>query len=127
MISSRGYIFVAVCGLLLALFIIRKILKRQIREEYAIFWGIFSVVILLFSLWRGGIDILANWLGISYAPALLILFGLIFNIIYLIHLSEVVSKLRAKNNRLTQEFALFQVKKTEAERHQEFENLADDQ
>ncbi len=108
-ISWRGYLFVAACGVLLAAYIARKILKKQLREEYAFFWGLLTLGVVVFSFWRGWIDEVASWVGIAYAPALLWLLGLVFNIVYLIHLSERVCSLRERNNRLTQEIALLAV------------------
>ena len=102
-------LFVAACGVLLAGYIVRKILKKKLREEYALFWGVFTLAVVVSSFWRGWIDIVAGWVGVDYAPALLWVFGLIFNIVYLIHLSERVSALRERTNRLTQEIALLQV------------------
>ena len=87
-------------------FIARLIVKGKLREEYAIIWIICSVVLIVFSFWRSGLDVLSNALGI-YAPPNLVFTGAIFAIlIYLLHLSIVVSKLQEQNKKLAQDIAL---------------------
>lgn len=87
-------------------FIARLIVKGKLREEYAIIWIICSVVLIVFSIWRSGLDVLSNALGI-YAPPNLVFIGAIFAIlIYLLHLSIVVSKLQEQNKKLAQDIAL---------------------
>jgi hypothetical protein len=106
MISLRGYVVVLICGLVIATYIWLRVFSRRLRAEYAFFWSLFAIVVLVFSAWRGGIDTIASWLGIAYGPALLILFSVAFSIGYLIHLSEKISILRDQNKRLAQEIAL---------------------
>ncbi len=87
-------------------FIARLIVKGKLREEYAIIWIICSVVLIVFSIWRSGLDVLSSALGI-YAPPNLVFTGAIFAIlIYLLHLSIVVSKLQEQNKKLAQDIAL---------------------
>lgn len=94
-------------SLLFLLYIVRLIIKGKLREEYSIVWIVCTLVLIVFSFWRDGLEILADIVGVSDAPNL-VFTGAIFAIfIYLLHLSIVVSKLHAQNKQLAQEMALF--------------------
>lgn len=97
-------------SLLFLLYIIRLIVKGKLREEYSIFWIVCTIILILFSFWREGLEILANFLGVFEAPNL-VFTGAIFAIfIYLLHLSVVVSKLHSQNKKLAQDIALMKQK-----------------
>lgn len=105
-------------SLLFLLYIVRLIIKGKLREEYSIVWIVCTIVLILFSFWRNGLELLAAILGVYEAPNL-IFTGAIFAIfIYLLHLSIVVSKLHSQNKQLAQEIALLKeeyVRKKEVE------------
>ena len=88
------------------LFIFRLIAKGKLREEYSIIWIVCTFVLLLFSFWRNGLDIIAKLLGIYYAPALIFLAAIFAIIIFLVHLSVVNSKQHKQIKLLAQELAL---------------------
>jgi hypothetical protein len=86
------------------------IVKGKLREEYAIFWVICTIIFITFSFWREGLSILSRLLGV-FDPPNLVFMGAIFGIfIYLLHLSVVVSKLHERNKKLSQEIALLKNK-----------------
>ena len=88
------------------LYISRLIVKGKLREEYAFVWVICTAVLILFSIWRDGLEIVSKILGI-YSPPNMVFTGAIFAIlIYLLHLSVTVSKLTQNNKTLAQELAL---------------------
>ncbi len=93
-------------SLLFLIYIMRLIIKGKLREEYSIVWIVCTIVLIAFSFWRNGLEVLAHILGIYEAPNL-VFSGAIFAIfIYLLHLSIVVSKLHSQNKQLAQEIAL---------------------
>jgi hypothetical protein len=97
-------------SLLFLLYIVRLIIKGKLREEYSIVWIVCTIVLILFSFWRNGLEIIARLLGVYEAPNL-VFTGAIFAIfIYLLHLSVVVSKLHKQNKQLAQEIALLKEK-----------------
>jgi len=86
------------------------IIKGKLREEYAIFWVICTIILIAFSFWRNGLAIVANFFGV-FSPPNLVFMGAIFGIfIYLLHLSIVVSKLQSNNKELSQQIALLKNK-----------------
>lgn len=92
------------------LYVVRLILKRRLREEYAIIWFSSTFALTIFSFWGRLLDIIAHALGIQYAPALLFIGALFTILIYLLHLSIKVSKLQEQAKNLTQEIALLKEK-----------------
>jgi len=93
-------------SLLFLIYIVRLIIKGKLREEYSIVWIVCTIVLILFSFWRNGLEIIAHILGVYEAPNL-VFTGAIFAIfIYLLHLSIVVSKLHSQNKQLAQEIAI---------------------
>ena len=97
-------------SLLFLLYIVRLIIKGKLREEYSIVWIICTAVLILFSFWRSGLDVVSEIVGV-YAPPNLVFTAAIFAIfIYLLHLSVVVSKLHSQNKQLAQDIALLKEK-----------------
>lgn len=86
------------------------VVKGKLREEYAIFWIICTIILITFSFWREGLAILSRLLGVFDAPNLVFMGAILGIFIYLIHLSVVVSKLHEKNKKLSQEIALLKNK-----------------
>jgi len=99
-IVSMGFLF----------YVSRLIIKGKLREEYAIFWVISTILLIIFSFWREGLDIIAKAVGVYLAPNLVFTSAIFAILIYLLHLSIVVSQLHDKNKTLTQDLALFKEK-----------------
>jgi len=98
---------IAICASLLFLLIIaRLIVKGRLREEYAIVWVVCTLVLLLFSFWRNGLEVVSRLMGIIAAPNLVFTGAIFAILIYLLHLSMVVSGLQDQNKTLAQEIAL---------------------
>ena len=87
-------------------FIVESIRKRRLREEYSLLWLLFGAIFLLFSLWRWGLETLAGWVGILYAPAALFLILIMVLFVLLFHFSIVLSRLREDVTALVQEVGL---------------------
>ncbi|HTL82664.1 MAG TPA: DUF2304 domain-containing protein [Bacteroidia bacterium] len=102
---------IAIIGSLCFLaFIASLVIRGKLREEYAIIWIICSIVLIVFASWREGLNKLAHLFGFEL-PSNLIFTGAIFAVmIYLLHLSVVVSKLQEQNKTLAQDIALLKEK-----------------
>jgi hypothetical protein len=109
--SNRIQLIVIAVSLLFLIYISRLIIKGKLREEYAIFWIASTALIIVFSFWREGLDIIAEYMGVFLAPNLVFTIAIFAILIYLLHLSVVVSKLHDKNRKLAQELALLKTKK----------------
>jgi hypothetical protein len=107
---AKIQIIAIVTSFLFLLFITRLIVKGKLREEYSIVWIVCTVILILFSFWRNGLEVMARMLGVYEAPNL-VFTGAIFAIfIYLLHLSVVVSTLHSQNKQLAQDVALLKEK-----------------
>lgn len=107
---GRIQIIAIISSLLFLFYIARLIVKGKLREEYAIMWIICTMVLVLFSFWRDGLVTISNLLGV-YAPPNTVFIGAIVAIlIYLLHLSIVVSKLQEQNKTLAQDIAMLKQK-----------------
>lgn len=103
-------------SVLIIFFILSLIRKRRLREEYSIMWLVGSFVLILFSVWRGLLDIIADFVGVIYAPAILLLIGIFFGTLMFLHFTVVLSKQADENKSLAQEVALLRNRVEELER-----------
>jgi hypothetical protein len=102
----RIQIITIIVNLLFLLYIARQIVKGKLREEYAFVWLACTLVLLLFSFWRNGLEVVADMLGVFEAPNLVFTGAIFAILIYLLHLSVVASRLQTQNKKLAQELAL---------------------
>jgi hypothetical protein len=93
----------------LVLVVLELIRSRRLRERYALLWLATGVVLVVLSAWRGGLNTIAGWFGVSgYPPAVLFAVGLLFVIAVLLHYSTVISRLSDENTTLAQRLALLE-------------------
>jgi hypothetical protein len=107
---AKIQIIAILTSLLFLLYIVRLIVKGKLREEYSIVWIICTVVLIVFSFWRSGLEVVANLLGVYEAPNLVFTGAIFAMLIYLLHLSVVVSKLTSQNKKLAQDIAMLKEK-----------------
>ena len=103
---DKVQIVAIIASVLIIVLIIELIRRKKIREEYSLLWLFTGIIVLVFSLWREGLHIISDLIGIAYPPTtlVLILVGGIFSV--LVHFSMVISKLTEKNKSLVQELGL---------------------
>jgi hypothetical protein len=104
-IRTTQYIAIAV-SVSLFLYILFLVRNKKIKEEYSLLWLSSSVVFIIFSIWRDGLELFARLMGIAYPPAALFLILLLAIFLILIEFSVNISKLTEKNKVLAQELAL---------------------
>jgi hypothetical protein len=105
----RVSIAAAIASILLLLVVFELIRSRRLRERYALLWLLTGVVLLVLSLWRGGLNTIAGWFGISgYPPAILFAVGILFILLVLLHYSTVISRLSDQSTILAQRLALLE-------------------
>jgi hypothetical protein len=96
-------IIVSIC---LFVFIFYLIRNKKIKEEYSLLWLFTSIIFIVFSFWRHGLEHFAKLVGIAYPPAALFLILLLAIFLILIEFSINISKLADKNKILAQELAI---------------------
>jgi hypothetical protein len=116
MTPLRTSIFAVVVSIALLLVVFELIRSRRLRERYALLWLVTGIVLLVLAAWRGGLNTIARWFGVtSYPPAVLFAVGLLFVILVLLHYSTVISRLTDQNTTLAQRLALLEARVGEHE------------
>jgi hypothetical protein len=115
MTPLRVSIFAAIASILLLAVIFELIRSRRLQERYALLWMATGVVLLVFSLWRDGLNVLARTVGIAYPPSALFLLASLFVLVVLLHYSTVISELAERNLMLAQRIALLEQKLKETD------------
>ncbi len=103
----------SLCYILLTL---PLVFRKRIREEYAILWLFFGVLLLFFSIWREGLHLLSGLLGIHYPPVTLLLILIISLLLILVQYSVEISKLTCKIIELSQELGITRLELEELKR-----------
>lgn len=97
------YTLAIVFSILFMIFIILLVRNNKLEEKYSILWILFSVIVLIISIFPKLIDKIATMLNVSYPPSLVFLLSFIVIAIYIIHLSIVATKQNKRIIRLTQD------------------------
>jgi hypothetical protein len=104
-VQTTQYIAIIV-SISLFLYIFYLVRNKKIKEEYSLLWLLSSIVFIVFSFWRHGLERFAKLVGIAYPPAALFLILMLAVFLILIEFSINISKLTDKNKILAQELAL---------------------
>ncbi len=96
-------------------FIFEMTRKRKIRENYSLIWFLIGFIMLTFSVFRGLLDIIAAFLGIYYAPSLVLTITFLMVLGLGIHFTLVVSSLTESNKKAIQEIGILKQKLEELE------------
>ena len=65
MTPVRISVAAAIGSVLLILIVLELIRGRRLKERYALLWLVTGGVLLILSAWRGGLNTIAGWLGVS--------------------------------------------------------------
>ena len=85
--------FIAIAGsVLLLFFILILILQKRLKEEYSLLWLFFSIIFIVFSFWKDGLDWISNLIGVAYPPAALFLILFMAMFVIMIEFSVIISK-----------------------------------
>jgi hypothetical protein len=108
-------VVVTIAGIIASLALIAVILelirRRSLRERYALLWLLTGLVLLALSAWRGGLNTIAGWVGVTqYPPAVIFAVASFFILLVLLHYSTVISKLADQNTILAQRVALLEAR-----------------
>lgn len=106
---SRIQVLAIIGSILFLIFIIELIRKRKIKEEYGLLWIFFSLVFIVISLWRQGLEVLSRLLGIFYAPAAFLLILIVAMLLILIQYSLVISRLNEHYKALNQQIGILRL------------------
>ncbi len=93
-----------------ALFVVifELVRQRRLMERYALLWLFSAVTLLGLSVWRGLLQLLADAVGVAYAPSALFIVVLAFVLMLLLHFSLVISRLADQTKVLAQRVGILQ-------------------
>ena len=100
---------VAIAATLVLLGVVLELVRRKrLMERYAIVWLFSGLVLLVFAIWGGLLDRMAEALGVAYPPNALFLIAFGFVIFLLLHFSLAISRLSDQSKVLAQRLALLE-------------------
>jgi hypothetical protein len=113
-IETRAQIIALVVALAFLLLILDLVRRRRLVERYALLWMGAGFILIVLSVWTGGLDVIANLMGIQLpANAIFILaFAMIF--LLLLNFSVATSRLSEETKILAQESARLEQELREA-------------
>jgi hypothetical protein len=103
---DRTMLVGVVGSVVVLVFVLELVRQRRLREEYSLLWLATAGVVLILSLSRPLLDVLANAVGIFYPPSALFLVALLFVLAILMHFSMVITRLTQENKEVAQQIAL---------------------
>ena len=110
-------IVAAIASVGLLLVVLDLIRRRKLRERYALLWLATGVVLLVLSVWRSGLNTIADWVGVTgYPPAVLFAVAVLFILLVLLDYSTVISRLSDQNTVLAQQIGLLEQRLRESSR-----------
>ena len=105
-------------SLTLLLVTLQLIRKHKLREEYALVWFGASLAIFVFSVFGGLIGRIAASFGVSYAPTLALVAGLLFCVVLLLAQTVMLSTQANRIRDLAQCVAMLESRVDQVERRQ---------
>lgn len=109
-----------VVSVLLTIFVLRKIRQSKVKIEDSIFWVMFALLMVIFSIFPRVADILSNFVGTYSTSNFIFLFVIFLLLVKVFFLSLKISQLETKVTELIQLLALD--KKDELDRKREEKN-----
>lgn len=103
---DRTMVFGLVGSAAALLFVLELVRERRLREEYSLLWLATAVVLIVLSLSRPLLDVLATAIGIFYPPSALFVVAMLFVLLILLHFSTVITRLDQENKDTAQQIAL---------------------
>jgi hypothetical protein len=100
-----GLIAVGV-SLLLLIVVLELVRRRRLTEEYSFVWILASLALLGLSFSRPLLALVAQWLGVYYPPAVLLLALLTLVFVALLYFTVVASRQRTQIERLVEEVSI---------------------
>lgn len=104
-------IYFIVAALTAIIYIIYSIRKNKLSVAGSFIWILFCIALLFLSIFPYSIDKIAPYIGISYAPVLLLLIALLILFMLVFQQSKKIEELQRKVTDLAQELSIIKSKK----------------
>lgn len=103
---DRAMIFGLGASVAALVFILELVRRRKLKEEYSLLWLATALVLIVLSVSRPLLDVLAAIVGIYYPPSALFLVAMVFVLFILLHFSTVITRLSHESKEAAQQIAL---------------------
>ena len=100
------YVLIRIIAIIFFIYVLGLIVKEKLKIKYCVLWLGYSLILILVSFNVNFIEFISNELNIYYAPSTIFLIGLIFLMVYILHLSIVITKQDKYIVNLVQEVSL---------------------
>jgi hypothetical protein len=105
-LQLRTQLLVIFLGIVMLVFILNMVRRKQLREQYSLLWLFSAGVIILCAAFIRQVDRLSHLVGIHYPPAFLLMVAILLVLMLQFHFSTVISNLREQNKSLTQDLGI---------------------
>ena len=119
MMTGMLRVVLIVVSLTTMAYMMHKIRQAKVQIEAALFWVIFSLVLVVFAIFPPAADACARLLGIYSTPNFLFLSMIFLLMVKIFSMTIHISQLEEKQKELIQKMALDQKESEEMERRQE--------
>lgn len=103
-------------SVVLLVVVLELVRRRRLSEEYSALWILSALVLLGVSLRRDALDVIANWLGVFYPPAALLLVLVAIVFVASLTFSVILSRQQRQVDRLIEEQAILSAELRELRR-----------
>ena len=114
-----------VVSILLTFFVLKKIRQSKVKIEDSIFWVMFALMMVVFSIFPGLADILSDFVGTYSTSNFIFMFVIFILLVKVFFLSLKISQLESRVTELIQQLALD--RKEEADRKRAADREARDE
>ena len=104
-IETKAQIIALVVTFAIFLFVLDLVRRRRLSERYAIIWMVAALALLVLSIWTGGLDAIADLMGIQEPANAIFIIAFAVGFLLLLNFSVVSSRLGEETKVLAQEVA----------------------
>lgn len=104
-IETQAQIIALIVTFAIFLFVLDLVRRRRLSERYAILWMTAALALLVLSIWTGGLDALADLMGIQEPANAIFIIAFAVGFLLLLNFSAVSSRLGEETKVLAQEVA----------------------
>jgi hypothetical protein len=104
-IETKVQIVALIATLALLVLVLDLVRRRRLAERYALLWMSAAVALLVLAIWRDGLNVLADLMGIADPANAIFILALGVALVLLLHFSVATSRLAEETKILAQEVA----------------------
>ena len=116
-----------VVSILLTFFVLKKIRQSKVKIEDSIFWVMFALMMVVFSIFPGLADILSDFVGTYSTSNFIFMFVIFILLVKVFFLSLKISQLESRVTELIQQLALDRKEEADRKRAADREAAARDE